>query len=402
MRCPNTDAPGAAAGARQWQVQEFSDDSDRARFAAMARTRLPIAEFYHDVEWLEAERQPNCSIRLLAAYNGDELVGLLPIGVSSTHLEYKIGNVSLFRTRLRQFTFSVGPVSAEKDQKASFASAMDCLPDIMPSDAVAFAEWVPCGSEFDDLLSAPDTPLRTNFHVLKWGQPNRHCKIDWVGSTETYLNSLGPESRRNLKRYSKKLFADAGLTPRVERFESSEEAARFLEDGIRISNNTYQKNLLNLGLSHGGPVERSIQFAAARSSFLGYILYLCNEPVAFHYGFIFGSTLFARQMGYDPAHARYQVGSVLFFRILQDIEALNMPIKTIDYSAGANTEFKLRTSNRQELFQNYYLFKRNARGFALFAAISALDAFVKGLKLIANRARLTNVLRRRFRKSPRT
>lgn len=389
--------PGTMDAPADWRVQDFSDVADRARFGAMVRERLPIVEINHDVEWLEAGRAPGDTVLVLAALRAGDLVGLMPLRVSSTDLEYKVGDISLIKTRVRQFSVAEGPLVAGGEGRAALAQAMDHLADIMPSEAVAFAGSVPCDSEFNNLLNAPDETLRARFHVLKWGEPNWHCKIDWAGSTQAYLASLGPDSRRNLKRYSKKLFADAELKPRVERFTSLEDVARFLEDGIKISDKTYQKKLFNLGLSRGGPTERRFRFAAARQSFLGHVLYLRDEPVAFHYGFVFGSTFFVLQMGYDPAYAQHQSGSVLFFHVLQDVEKLNMQIKTIDCLPGV-TDFKLRTTNRKERTQSYYLFKRGLRGSALYAAIRFVDVAVKGGKAAADRLDLANALRRLLRR----
>ncbi len=397
MQDSNTDARCAAAGPPRWRVQEFSDDGERKAFAASARQRLPILEFNHDVEWLEAGRKSDGhdAIVTLADRTGDDLVGLLPVRVSVGEIKYTAGSAVLLKKKIREFQVFQGPITIRADRRDAMVRAMEQLADNMPAGAVAFAGAVACEGEFHSLLTASDSPLRKRFHVLKWGEENWHCKIEWQGTLEAYLASLGPDSRRNLKRYSKKLFANDELKPKIERFRSADEISRFLDDGMKISDKTYQKKLFGLGLARGGATEKRFRFAAERQGFLGHILYLRGEPAAFHYGFIFGETFFVVQMGYDPAFSQHQAGSVLFFHVLEDVERLNIRVKTIDCLPGV-TDFKLRTTNRKERIQNFYLFKKDLGGSALFAAITLLDGAVRGLKTLADRTNLSERLRRRF------
>ena len=397
MQDLNTDARCAAAGPPQWRVQRFSDDRERKAFAARARERLPILEINHDVEWLEAGRKSDGddAIVTLVDRAGDELVGLLPVRVSAAEIKYTVGSVTLLKKRVREFQLFQSPITIRADRRDAMVRAMEQLADSMPAGAVAFAGAVACEGEFHTLLTARGGPLRKRFHVLKWGEENWHCKIEWQGTLEAYLASLGPDSRRNLKRYSKKLFANDEMKPKIERFRSADDVARFLEDGMKVSDKTYQKKLFGLGLSRGGATEKRFRFAAERQGFLGHILYLRGEPAAFHYGFIFGGTFFVVQMGYDPALSQHQAGSVLFFHVLEDVERLNIPVKTIDCLPGV-TDFKLRTTNRKERIQNFYLFKKTLGGSALFGAIKLLDVTVRSLKTLSDRANLTARLRRRL------
>jgi hypothetical protein len=385
-----------AAIAPSWRVQTLSNERERATFAAAARERLPIREINHDVEWLEAGRRADAddAIVTLADYAADALVGVLPLRVSTGEIKYTVGNVTLFRKKVREFQLFEAPISTRADRGAAMARAMEGLAEAMPDGAVAFASAVPCESEFHALLNAPGGALGRLFHVLQWGGENWHCKIDWQGTLEGYLASLGADSRRNFKRYSKKLFANEALKPKIERFRSADEIGRFLDDGIKISDKTYQKKLYGLGLARGGATEKRFRFAAERGAFLGHILYLNGEPAAFHYGFVFGETFFVLQMGYDPAVAQHQAGAVLFFHVLEDVERLKLPIKVVDCLPGV-TDFKLRTTNRKTRIENFYLFKKGLRGSALYAAVKLVDATTRGLKTLAERFKLSERLRRR-------
>jgi hypothetical protein len=319
-------------------------------------------------------------------------VGVLPLRVSRNAITYTVGNLNLFTMNVREFQLFAAPVTMRADAGLAMTKAMQALAEIMPRGAVAFAGAVPCDGAFHALLTDKNSTLWQPFRVLKWGEENLHCKIDWQGTLEAYLASLGADSRRNFKRYSKKLFANAELKPAIERFRSEAEVTRFLDDGMKISDKTYQKKLYGLGLARGGATEKRFRFAAAHQGFLGHILYFKGEPVAFHYGFVFGKTFFVVQMGYDPAFSQHQPGAVLFFHVLEDVEKLKLGVTSIDCLPGV-TDFKLRTTNRKERIQNFYLFKRDLGGTARYFAIKVIDVVVRGLKSAAARLALTDRLR---------
>jgi len=313
----------------------------------------------------------------------EALRGLLAARVMQDLLRYDVGPTTLFKRSVRQYAIFRGPVTATASP-ADIAAGMMCLSANMPADAVAFVSAVPCDSAVHELLTSPASPLKRTFHILPWGQPNLHCKIDWTGTSEAYLASLGFDSRRNLKRYAKKLFGDGSINARVERFRHPQDVDRFILDGSSVSDKTYQKRRLGLGLSPGGSTERRIRFAAERKGFLGHILYLGDRPAAFHYGFIFRRTFFVLQMGYDPAFSAHQPGSVLFFEVLRDVEKLKLDVTTIDCLPGV-TDFKLRTTNQKVRIRNFYLFKRSFSGSLLYAWLRALDALATAAKRIVRR-----------------
>lgn len=367
-----------------WSVQSLGDARARARFAAAVRARFQGDELNHDVEWLEAacDTARGDMILTYASLANGVLAGVLPLRVATSDLVYTVRRRVLFKKRVREYRMFGGPLAAGADPASAVGAAMTTLARELPADAVVQVSAVPCGGAFHAMLTDPDSPVRRLFNVLPWGPENLHCKIDWTGTVEGYLASLGADSRRNLKRYSKKLFSAVELSPRIDRFRSVEEVARFLDDGVAVSDKTYQKRDLGLGLVRGGALERRMRFAAERGAFLGHILYLEGKPAAFHYGFINGQTFFVLAMGYDPAVAKHQAGAVLWHGVLEDVEKLKLPVTTIDCLSGV-TDFKLRTTNRKAPIRNYYLFKKSPSGAALYLALKAIDAVVERAKALS-------------------
>jgi Acetyltransferase (GNAT) domain len=377
-------ALGSAApiGGEGWRVVALSSVGVVEGLAVNARARLPIENLNHDIEWLEAGLQQGVSIVVAAKGAGETLEGIMPIRVLRGSIDYTAGDIRLLSVGVREFLLGPGPLTAVAGDPAVLSGAMECLAEMLPADGAVYASAVPCDGAFYALLNEKGGDVAKRFYVFKWGGPSLHCKIDWTGSVDAYLARLGSEARRNFRRYTKKAFSDEALQTRVERFSSVADLERFFDDGIRVSDKTYQKNTLDQGLSRGGEVERRIRFAAERQAFLGHILYLRDVPVAFRYGFIYGDIFFAMQTGFDPAFASHRPGTVLLMSFLKDLEQRRVPIKVIDFLPFV-TELKLLSTTRKDRVQNFYLFKRSMRGLMLYMALRALDMMVKALKRLS-------------------
>lgn len=378
MRLPDRASPDARAIA-------LADAGAVARCAAAVGSRFAITEVNHDVEWLNAGRAPDEELLVVSAGDEGAPLAFMPVKASSAVIAYTAGRSTILKWNVRQFSVVQGPLTNGPDIRAAYSKILRALARALPANGAVFISAAQCDGPFAALLDDVSAPLLNDFHVFKWGAENWHCKIDWTGKVEAYLASLGADSRRNFKRYEKKLFANSEMRAEVRRFQTPSDIDLFLHDGVKVSDKTYQKSLLGLGLARGGPTERRIRFAAERQGFLGHILYLQGEPAAFHLGYLFGETFFAVQMGYDPSHSTHQPGAVLFFHVLQDVERLRLPVRVIDCLAGV-TDFKLRTTNRKERVQNYYLFPRTTRGFATYASLRIADLAVGFARRLAQYA----------------
>ena len=233
------------------------------------------------------------------------------------------------------------------------------------------------------LLNEAGSPVRRHFHVLPWGDLHQRFKIRWDGSYETYLGTLGQSTRSNMRRVVKKLNANDELKATVRRFQSVADIDDFLKDGEAVSAKTYQMQL-GVGVENDAASGSWFRFAAEKGYFLGHILYLNDQPVAFQYGYIFGGTYLILQIGHDPEWSKHQVGMVLFAESLVDIEAKKDPINTIDWGSGA-TMFKERICNIKYDDAYYFLFPRTLRGTLLYHAVRANNALTDGLKALLQR-----------------
>jgi len=374
-----------AGRADGWRRKEFGDVGELRVFAQKMREVFPQLDMNHDVEWIaEAHGWPNHEVLTLADNDGERTRGVSSFLFSRAKLVYALGPFVLMQPAVNQLKLYQDITSDRSDRFAAIGACFEALFECMPEGSIVYAGAVPIGSDLHRQLVGSGSPLRRRFRVLPWGGESQHCRIRWEGNLERYFASISATSRKDLRRTDRALFADPALKCDVRRFQSTKEVEVFLRDGIDISDKTYQKRDLGLGISWGGAVERMIRFAAERDAFLGYILYIDDVPAAFTYGFVLGKTATMKQTGYDPVWASRQVGSVVFVEALRDIERTKLAVDYLDFMPDM-TLFKLRTSNDRRAIRHYYLFKRSPLGGAQYWSLAAIDFLSRSLGRIARR-----------------
>jgi hypothetical protein len=369
-----------------WRREPLADETALKRLAGEVRAALPDLDMNHDIEWIAAAHGfPQNELIVLTDRDGDKIVGVATFLVSRAPLVFGLGGFTLLKRQVRQLKLYQGITTARADAGRAIGACFASLSDVMGT-GVVFIGAVEIGSALHGQLVDARSELRRRFRTLAWGNESQHCLVRWAGGIEAYLASIGKKSGKELQRNTKLLMSDKSLACELRHFRAPEEVDAFLADGIAISDKTYQKKDLGLGISRGGAVERLMRFAAARGAFLGYILYIDGAPAAFRYGFVCGRTATMKQTGYDPKWAERQIGSVLFFQVLNDFAAAKLPVDRLDFMPDVNL-FKLRTTNDWRQIRHYYLFKRDAGGTAQYLALAATDFLSRTLGALARRVR---------------
>ncbi len=338
-------------------------------FAREVRATFPSLDMNYDVEWLCVQHNwPRNDILFMAERDNDALVGYAAFLVSQTTLTYALGPAVLWKQPVRQLKLFQGVVARDE---ASVDACFETLARTM-GRGVVFAGAVPAGSPVRRRIDAVASGLARAFHLMPWGHETYQCLIQWEGSLEKYLASIGKKSAKELQRNARLLLSDSAHRFELRLFRTEAEAETFLRDGISISDKTYQKRDLGLGITLGGAVERMIRFAASRGALLGYILYIDGAPASFIFGFLCGDKCTIKQQGYDPAWGSRHIGGVTFFEMMRDLERIKLSVQWLDFMPDV-TLFKLRTTNDRRSIRHFYFFPRTIEGTLQFLALGALD-----------------------------
>lgn len=334
---------------------------------------LSSAEINHRLDWASVglSFQTRSELWLITERNGGQLSSAVVLPAPISTLDYALGPWTFFRWPIRKFQIYRGPLS-QADAR-SWQDMLKVFAANMPRWSACFVSAVPVDSSICNAMQDSGGDIRRHYFVLPWGKVQPHCRIKWEGSTESYLSTLGRESRRNLRRYSKQLFDDDAIRCRVRRFEREDDLCVFLRDASCVFANSYQSRVPGLRLTQDSTEAVQIATAARHQAFLGHVLYIDDEPAAFHHGVVIGDCYFVLQMAYDERWARRQVGGALFLAVLKDIELRGPKVRFLDYMGGV-TLFKLRTTNEKTQTQSFYLFPRSVAGALQYGTLRAVNS----------------------------
>lgn len=347
---------------------------------------LASPEINHRLDWASVgvTFQARSELWLMTERNHGQLKSAVLLPAPMSTLDYTLGPWTLCRWPIRKFQIYRSPLPQDA---VGWLPMLGGLAADMPRWSACFVSSASLGSRFCDAMQHSSGDLRRHFFVLPWGNPQPHCRIKWEGSTESYLSSLGRESRRNLRRYAKHLFEDKAIQCRVRRFELEDDVGTFVRDASRVFAASYQSQVPGLRLTEDSTEAVQIATAAHHKAFLGHILYIDDEPAAFHHGVVHGDCYFVLQMAYDERWARRQIGGALFLAVLKDIEFRGPKVRLLDYMGGV-TLFKLRTTNEKTMTQSFYLFPRSLSGAFQYGTLRAVNSVSQFAGVVLEKAGL--------------
>lgn len=378
----------------QWQQETLTRPEQYEALAREARGVFSDLELSHDLAWQNMSSRRDRTLVVLTARERGRLVGLAPFEVNPTALKFGLGEITMLRKRVQRFALERAPLVAGSCDLTGGCFA--ALAERLPANSAVFLRGVPEGSEAHAQIAACGSALRKAFHVVPHGPSYTRCKIAWDGSFETYLNSLGKVTRKDLRRTMKKA-EEATPSWRLQRYTGEGDVVPYLEAASEVSGKTYQRLLLGEGIVNNERHRLNLLNAARTGRFLGHVLFAGSEAVAFHLSYVDGVRLYMINGGYDPAWAKAQPGMLTFLLMLQDLERHRVPVTTLDYLYGGGT-YKERTSNLKATERHYYLIKRSLNGSVLAAAMHTTDVVSRYIGGFLERCQLKAFVRRNIRR----
>lgn len=397
-------APRADATAG-WRSADLSRADGVARLIADCRAiadRASGASLYNDLEWMLGKDQARTDRVRVLRYRGVGVEGYAALLVKQRPLRYQLGEMTLYARSLRFLSLSGEPLLAFEHasdiaREAAIAGLLRAIRGTMiPGDALAL-EGVAVGGALDRIVTG--SPVTSElFEVARLGPAFERQLIDMPADWPSYEAQLGSRSRKSLRYSRNKLSEHVGGALETRCFTRPEEVEHYLADAVRISQKTYQWNLLGLGLRDQQALAERLSFSAERGWLRCYILYCRDVPTAFMLGMLHHGTYYYLDVGYDPDWAKWSVGSVLQVEVMRDLFGLPEPPRRFDFATGYGTH-KARFANLSRREVNYLLLPRGLRSALLLGGYRATEAMSTELARLLERyqlkARLKKLLRGR-------
>lgn len=207
-------------------------------------------------------------------------------------------------------------------------------------------------------------------------EPNWLCRVV-PGSLEETLAHHSAKHRSKLRRYDRKFAERFGGHAELRCYSEPEDVPGFFDATRQIAEESYLKQL-GAGV-FDTPLWRGIQATEARLGRLAaFVLFGGETPIAYQNGVIYGNRFLCNGRGYLPEHAHLRPGTILFFRLLQEL--CDRRVEAIDFGFG-DGEYKQVYGTSSELEGTLRLFGRGARA----RTASAIDGAVAGAASLAKR-----------------
>jgi len=369
---PRTSALDSPSAAPAWSARELQSPEHRQEALEAARELIPRIELgamAYDIEW-RLGPQPDWSSVLAFVYRDEAgRTGYAPFFKQERPLEFRLGEIKYASFGIERFTLNGPPVLPEGSRTELTTVVLSLLDGLYrrlgPNGSIHF-EGLPIDSVVYELILG-NPAVAKGFISVPLGEPFEHQFARLPDTYEEYLGQLGSRSRQSVQYSERKLAKDMDGKVRAVCFESVDAVERFLADGSAVSRNTYQWNLLGLGLRDTPELRGQLKMAAERGWLRSYILYCREQPVAFMLGYQYAGCYYYTDVGYEPGYADWSVGSVLQLKVIQDLYARDGRPGIFDFSTGYGSH-KARFANFSRREANVLLLPRSLKNRAIASA----------------------------------
>jgi CelD/BcsL family acetyltransferase involved in cellulose biosynthesis len=291
---------------------------------------------------------------ILVAYRGERPVAFMPFAVRRAKFAYRLGPLKLAKLPYRQLRL-MGCVAIDPNEVAVFDALMKYISGALRRRYdVAFAAELPADDPFAVYLSQPPSWLLREMAIERREMDSYRIRIE--GAFEGYLQGrFSGKTRKKLRRKAEEFEQSVQGQVSVRSYTGVDDVASFLRDAESVARHTYQVRRGFETVADTPAMRRKLEHFARRGVLCCYILFGGDSPYAFQYGFIDRRRYQCETTGYDERASAFSPGTVLLYRILEDLFAGGL-VDELDFGAGPG-EYKrmFATTNSSVVYADMYL-----------------------------------------------
>jgi CelD/BcsL family acetyltransferase involved in cellulose biosynthesis len=221
-------------------------------------------------------------------------------------------------------------------------------------------------------------------------QPQPHWWIDFPESPADYWKKFSGKTRHYFRSTAKK------LEHSLVRFTTGDDVARFLQQAEQVSQRSWQAKRLGPRVIDGPEARRSLERLSRLGAFRSYILEQRGRPIAFALCRQWNGKFDYQEIGYDVDFGEFSPGTVLLYRLLEDLIAHDSP-RLFDFDSG-EAEYKRMFGNRQTQSGPIILTRRAWRYSLIFGLHRSSSKTASRLRSWVGTSKSYKLLRRLYRR----
>ena len=250
-------------------------------------------------------------------------------------------------------------------------------------------EEIECDSVLWKAVHRVATERGKQISVFYPSLPQTHHSIRFPDTPGDYWKQFSRKTRYNLS-YNVKRFEH-----RLVKYTAPSDLPVFLEKAHAVSTRSWQAALMGVRVRNSPEERQHWGQIAELGAFRSYILEHAGTPVAFLIGTYWNGYYIYEETGYEQAHFQHSPGTVLLYRVIEEMIAIDTP-RVFDFGAG-DAEHKRMFSTHHIRSGPILLASRTPR--AIFLQVERLSVLaVRAARAVARRIGIFSYFRRRSRR----
>jgi len=357
----------------KWQEMQWHPNSDIDNFLMTVGSRKEIINPFV----------------IMAAADGHEaiVVGRIENTVSRVKFGYK----TLYQFPVRQLSIIHGGLLGtfgERNTQMVISAIFNALRE--KEAELAFFNHIPVNSTLYIPLKSRTSVLWRSYPVAQ----DVHWKATLHGNHNDFLKRLSSKSRYNLRRVEKSLEKEFPGDILIRKFDQENDVEFLMKDAEQVAKTSYQRGL-RVGFADNPDMRVHLTLMAEKNWLCAYILYLGGVPCAFWMGTKYNNTFFLDSTGYNPSYYRYEIGTILFLKMIEDLYQ-DKSIQEIDFGLGHASYKERFADNKSEDF-TMYIWGPTAKGVLFNMFQTTVSITLRCAENILSKTGLHDRIKRRWR-----
>lgn len=256
----------------------------------------------------------------------------------SERLDIRLGYFSLYRPKINKLTFIYEGLLGKESKELSERYVHKICEGL--KNKVADIAWFNHLKKDSSLLNY-EIKLPNRFTREIDLPLTKHWAMTLPLTTNDFWKRMSAKHRYWLKRLPKYLEKCHPGKVSYEAYRHISQIDELCNAAEFVSRKTYQR-ALGVGYRNSKPIRSRMRRYAERGHLRAYVCFVEREPIAFWIGFIYEKIFHLAYTGYDPKWRKYEVGTILFIRMIEDlIQHDRAVVEQIDFGLG-DAEYKKR------------------------------------------------------------
>jgi CelD/BcsL family acetyltransferase involved in cellulose biosynthesis len=302
---------------------------------------------------LHLELEPQLAPLIVVLRRDGRIHCIAPFFVHDRRLRIEFSVIKLAAPRVPTLTVCGGQfiLAHIADAECCFQAIFEYLWSRRTKLGLVYLEYLPLATSLWQYCHTSSVG-RSKFGVfLASSRIDTIHQIDFPATYDEFLKTLSYDTRRKLRRYTRRLQESAQL--RLERIDEPDQVPRFLDHVDQIFRDTWQAIANGYYPRNTTPYVRYIS-QISRAGFLrSYVLTNNDDPIAFALGYQYDGVYYFLETGYTQAWADFGPGIVLMHLFFEDLCSHDKP-QLLDF-IGGDQPYKRSFSTSQRSAASIYL-----------------------------------------------